>query len=110
MESVLGVDHRRELPKFPREDLGRAVSRRASCEAVAAGHASRPAVAVLADMFTNYGSPERGMAAIRVLRKCGYDVELTPSLPDGRAALSQGMIDTARHQADSDAANASPLP
>lgn len=39
------------------------------------------------------------MAAIRVLRKCGYDVELTPSLPDGRAALSQGMIDTARQQA-----------
>jgi len=39
------------------------------------------------------------MAAIRVLCKCGYDVELTPSLPDGRAALSQGMIDTARQQA-----------
>jgi Fe-S oxidoreductase len=39
------------------------------------------------------------MAAIRVLRKCGYNVVLTPSLPDGRAALSQGMIDTARQQA-----------
>src|SRR5262249_727417 len=56
-------------------------------------------VAMLADAFTNYGSPERGMAAIRVLRAIGVDVVLTPSIPDGRAALSQGMIDTPPHQA-----------
>ena len=99
MESVFGVDHRRELPKFPakswvdvyREDQRNGTSPQA---------ADRPALAVFADVFTNFGYPERGMAAIRVLRTCGYDVELTPSLADGRAALSQGMIDTARHNAD----------
>ena len=99
MQSVLGVDHRRELPKFPEKswvDLYRE-ERDAQVSTQAAG---RPALAVFADVFTNFGSPERGMAAIRVLRKCGYDVELTPSLPDGRAALSQGMIDTARQQAE----------
>jgi iron-sulfur cluster protein len=99
MESVLGVDHRRELPKFPEKswaDLYREEQRGEASPQTA----GRPALAVFADVFTNFGSPERGMAAIRVLRKCGYDVELTPSLPDGRAALSQGMIDTARQQAE----------
>jgi Fe-S oxidoreductase len=99
MESVFGVDYRRELPKFPEkswEDLYRE-ERRVETPPVVAG---RPPLAILADVFTNFGAPERGMAAIRVLRKCGYDVELTPSLPDGRAALSQGMIDTARQQAE----------
>ncbi len=98
MENILGVDHRRELPKFPEkswEELYREERRE-----TAPHNGARPKLAVFADVFTNYGSPERGMAAIRVLRKCGYDVELTASLPDGRAALSQGLIDTARQQAE----------
>jgi iron-sulfur cluster protein len=97
MESVFGVDRRRELPKFPDKswvDLYREEHRNG-----AVPQADRPALAVFADVFTNFGYPERGMAAIRVLQKCGYDVALTPSLPDGRASLSQGMIDTARQQA-----------
>ena len=98
MEAALGVDHRRELPKFPVKswvDLYREERHPG-----AGTHPdARPVLAVFADVFTNFGAPERGMAAIRVLRRCGYDVELTPSLPDGRAALSQGMIDTARQQA-----------
>ena len=103
MESMLGVDHRRELPKFPEKswvDLYREEPRPQRRPEASAQAGSLPSVSVLADVFTNFGSPERGMAAIRVLRKCGYDVELTPSLPDGRAALSQGMIDTARQQAE----------
>ena len=54
----------------------------------------RPGVVMLADVFTNYGSPERGMAAIRVLRALGLDVVLSPTMPDGRAAMSQGMMET----------------
>ena len=54
---------------------------------------------MLADVFTNYGAPERGMAAIRVLRAIGLDVVLSPAMPDGRAAMSQGMMDTAKRQA-----------
>ena len=54
---------------------------------------------MLADVFTNYGSPERGMAAIRVLRAVGLDVTLSPAMADGRAAMSQGMMETAERQA-----------
>ena len=80
----------------PGEDLGAIVSRRAGVRSPAT---VQPGLVMLADMFTNYGSPERGMAAVRVLRAIGLDVVLSPAMPDGRAAMSQGMIETARRQA-----------
>ena len=95
MEAVFGVDRRRALPEFPKktwESLHRE-------EKNVTPGTIRPGVVMLADVFTNYGAPDRGMAAIRVLRAVGLDVVLSPVLPDGRAAMSQGMIETARHQA-----------
>jgi iron-sulfur cluster protein len=97
MENVFGVDQRRGLPAFPAktwEQLFHEEQQRG----VKAG-TIEPGFVMLADTFTNYGSPERGMAAVRVLRAIGVDVVLSPSIPDGRAAMSQGMIDTARLQA-----------
>jgi iron-sulfur cluster protein len=95
MQGVFGVDRRRELPTFPRktwEQLYR--------EEKSPGPSTlQPGVVMLADIFTNYGSPERGMAAIRVLRAIGLDVVLSPAMPDGRAAMSQGMLGTAWRQA-----------
>jgi iron-sulfur cluster protein len=97
MENIFGVDQRRELPAFPTktwEQLFHEEDRRGAKAATV-----EPGVVMLADTFTNYGSPERGMAAVQVLRAVGVDVVLSPSIPDGRAAMSQGMIDTARSQA-----------
>ena len=95
-QDVLGIDSRREMPRFPSktwEQLYAAEPTPAKATIPGAG------VAVLADTFTNYGTPERGMAAVRLLRAIGLEVVLTQSLPDGRAAMSQGMIATAREQA-----------
>jgi iron-sulfur cluster protein len=106
MENVFGVDQRRELPPFPAktwEQLFR--DERPPTKAATIS----PGVAMLADTFTNYGTPERGMAAVRVLRAIGVDVVLTPSIPDGRAAMSQGMIATAREQARAMAAMLQPF-
>jgi iron-sulfur cluster protein len=96
MADVLGVDPRRELPSFPPKTWEQ-LFREEPAPSKASPNGTR--VVVLADTFTNYGSPERGMAAVRVLRAIGVDVVLTPSIPDGRAAMSQGMIETARVQA-----------
>jgi Fe-S oxidoreductase len=54
---------------------------------------------LFADVFTNYGTPERGLAALDVLEAIGVDIIVSPTSPDGRAALSQGMIATATRQA-----------
>ena len=96
MEDVLGVDHRRELPAFPAKTWEQLFREEPAASKAAA---IEPGIVMLADTFTNYGTPERGMASVRALRAIGVDVVLTPSIPDGRAAMSQGMIDTARQQA-----------
>src|SRR5208282_3059000 len=95
MESFFGVDRRRELPAFPKKTWEQLYRE----EKEARPGTLRPGVVMLADVFTNYGSPERGMAAIRVLRAVGLDVVLSPAMPDGRAAMSQGMMETAQRQA-----------
>jgi Fe-S oxidoreductase len=56
-------------------------------------------VVVFADVFTNYGLVHRGLATIEVLRALGVDVVVSEALPEGRAALSQGMIATAKEHA-----------
>ena len=96
LEKSFGVDSRRELPPFPARTWVQLFSDEPAPKLAKAPTAK---VAILADTFTNYGSPGRGMATVRVLRAVGVDVVLTPSIPDGRAAMSQGMIATARGQA-----------
>jgi len=100
MENVVGLDRRRKLPPFPPKTWEQLYRGRPSGEQARAAKSGSPDVLMFADVFTNYGSPERGMAAIRVLREVGVNVELSDSLPDGRAAISQGMIATARQQAN----------
>src|SRR5271157_2605064 len=95
MQSVFGIDRRRTLPAFPKKTWELLYRE----EKEVRPSTIQPGVVMLADVFTNYGAPERGMAAIRVLRAIGLDVVLSPAMPDGRAAMSQGMIETARRQA-----------
>ena len=95
LERFVGVDHRRELPPFAEKTLV-ALARSERFETKTA-HRGR--VAFFPDIFTNYGSSERGLAAIRVLRSVGVDVVLTEVSADGRASLSQGLIETAKQQA-----------
>ncbi|HVH88842.1 MAG TPA: LUD domain-containing protein [Terriglobales bacterium] len=96
MERVAGVDYRRELPPFATETLARA-ARKLPPPTKAP---RRGSVALFPDIFTNYGSPERGLAAIQVLQAIGIDVVLTEVSADGRASLSQGLIQTAKKQAE----------
>src|SRR5262249_32685464 len=96
METTVGLDRRREVQVFPRQSWVHVYRRKAKHAA------ARPPVAkavLVADVFTNYGSPARGMATLKVLQAAGIDVALSESLPDGRAALSQGLITTASRQA-----------
>jgi len=96
MESAVGLDRRRKVPEFPAKTWTQLYREEHAAHATQTGQAR---ALMFADVFTNYGSPERGMAAIHVLRQVGVEAELSQSLADGRAAISQGMIATARKQA-----------
>jgi len=99
MQALVGVDSRRALPPFPARTLVRA-AREAGAHARAASSPGRAAKAVLfADVYTNYGPAERGLATLKVLRALGADLVVSDAVPEGRAALSQGMIATARKHA-----------
>src|SRR5215470_5089540 len=96
LENTFGVDRRRELSPFPTKTWEQVFREEVPLKQATIAESR---IAILADTFTNYGTPERGMAVVAMLRAVGLDVVLTPSLPDGRAAMSQGMIATAREQA-----------
>jgi len=95
MERIAGVDQRRQLPPFAATTLVQAARKLSAPKATA--HRGR--IALFPDIFTNYGSPDRGIEAIEVLRAVGIDVVLTEVSADGRASLSQGLIQTAKKQA-----------
>ena len=90
MERWLGLDRRRSLPPFPKRTLERAAN------AEPLPHTERPLARAVffADVFTNYGLVQRGIAALRLFRDLGVDVVVSESIPEGRAALSQGLLRT----------------
>jgi iron-sulfur cluster protein len=95
MERWFGLDRRRALPPFSRRTLVR-VTR--ELERAPSGKPQTKAV-LFADVYTNYGLVEPGVAAIRLLRALDVDLTVSDAIPEGRAALSQGMIATATKQA-----------
>ena len=92
LERLFGLDCRRALPPFPRRTMTAAAQdqNQAPINDAVAG------VALFADVFTNYGMTGRGLAALRVLRAMKVEVVVTESIPEGRAALSQGLLRTAK--------------
>jgi iron-sulfur cluster protein len=98
LEQTLGVDRRRELPSFERESLVEWFADRGSTVAPAAADRQ---VALYPDAYTNYVRTDRGKAAVRVLESLGVHVEVPAAGESGRAPLSQGMVATARDNAES---------
>ncbi|MGZ4818043.1 MAG: LUD domain-containing protein [Terriglobales bacterium] len=94
MEMVVGLDHRRDLPPFAKPTLVEAAKTNATRIP-----APKAKAVLFADIFTNYGSPSRGLATLKVFQSLGIDVVVSETCPDGRAAISQGMIATAARQA-----------
>ena len=90
MDRFVGIDSRRALPTLANETLVEWAKSRPNPNPGADRE-----VVLYPDLYTNYFSPERGRAAVRVLESLGVAVRV-PSVPEsGRAPLSQGMIDTA---------------
>src|SRR5215470_6910281 len=97
LERLFGLDRRRTLPPLPQKTLVAAAGREPKSTERRASPVAR--AALFADVFTNYGIAARGLATLRVLRALNVDVIVTESQPEGRAALSQGLIATATEYA-----------
>lgn len=93
MEKVTGIDRRRSLPPFARPTFETWFRKRRS-EAGARGK-----VILFHDTFMNYNYPEIGKAAVTVLERAGYDVQLVEKRCCGRPMISKGMLEAARANA-----------
>ena len=106
MSWAVGLDRRRKLPlpgrsrlaDWHRERGGTVLQTRAEAEALTPDPGRSPVILV-ADCHMDYLDVDVGKASILVLEKLGFDVLLVAGHCCGRAALSQGMLGTARQQA-----------
>src|SRR5580658_3150275 len=95
MEKWFNVDRRRALPPFPKHTF----VQEADSITPPSSKGREIKVVIFADAFTNYGMTSRGVATLKVLREMGADVIVSECVPEGRAAMSQGMIATAKQHA-----------
>jgi FAD/FMN-containing dehydrogenase/Fe-S oxidoreductase len=91
-EKMAGIDRRRSLPLLHANHFRRWHARHAA--APAAGRFGR--VMLLADCFTSYYEPEIGRAAVNVLERAGYTVELARLTCCCRPMISKGMLESSR--------------
>jgi iron-sulfur cluster protein len=106
MSWLVGLDRRRRLPlpgrtrlaDWHREQGGTVLQTRTEAQAFTPDLDRNPLVLV-ADCHMDYLDVDVGKAAVTALEKLGFEVALVAGQCCGRAALSQGMLGTAREQA-----------
>ncbi|MDT7794079.1 MAG: hypothetical protein QOD59_3515, partial [Mycobacterium sp.] len=96
LDRVLGITAARPLPVFQQDSLLRWFRRhqRALPRVKAAG-----TVTWLADSFTTFTEPHIGKAAIELLERSGWRVELAGGGCCGRSSMSKGLLDDAKKKA-----------
>ena len=117
LEKTLGVSAKRSLPHYTRERFDRWFAKQEQRNG--ANH-PRGKVILWDDTFVRYHEPHIGVAAVKVLKALGFEVELIKNRKCcGRPAFSQGNLDTAaeagQHNVDllmssQPLSNASPMP
>lgn len=95
MEKAMGIDRRRQLPKFSRVTLAKRFAKRGPSQV------SNPVrkVAFFTDLFANYNDPDLGMAAIECLEARGCEVVIPPQKGCGYPYIGYGDLKKARKAA-----------
>jgi FAD/FMN-containing dehydrogenase/Fe-S oxidoreductase len=92
LEKMVGIDRRRSLPPLHRKHFRHWFARHTPDPAAGrSGH-----VLLLADCFTTYNEPSIGRAAVHVLERAGYTVELADLICCGRPMISKGFLHQTR--------------
>ncbi|MFQ5412473.1 MAG: (Fe-S)-binding protein, partial [Phycisphaerae bacterium] len=104
-ERLFGLDRRMEPPRLAsstfRHWFTTSRSHRTETDVQqSTGPDERPPVVYFVDTWTNFFTPEVGIATVRVLEALGHRVIVPPTACCGRPALSQGLLDKAARQAE----------
>jgi FAD/FMN-containing dehydrogenase/Fe-S oxidoreductase len=91
-KKLLGLDPRRSLPEWKSRTFAHWAGRHAK-------PASAKRVTFFNDTFTNHYDPEIGIAAVEVLERGGYTVDVIRPGCCGRPLISKGLLAEARAQA-----------
>ena len=93
LEKSLRISHHRTFPPFASQPFRRQYARLRR-------RSEGDRVVLFVDTFVNFNHPEIGLAAVAVLEVAGYQVVLAPRQTCcGRAMISKGLLQRARHQA-----------
>lgn len=101
MEGMAGIDRRRSLPEWHRDHFRKWFFRRTPPARAVGESTHRPGgrgsrrVVLLDDCFTTFQEPNIGRAAVTLLERAGFTVELA-GVCCGRAMLSKGFLNDAR--------------
>ncbi len=92
LELTAGIDRRRSLPRLHFQHFRRWFARHERAPEAGA----RGKVVLLDDCFNTYNEPAIAQAAVRVLERAGYEVELAGLLCCGRPMISKGFLTQTR--------------
>ncbi len=104
MEHLYGLDRRVPPPRFARQTFRAWFGRRNAAADSAAGGRNvahgrpvgrRTRVVYFADTWTNFYTPQVGVAAVSVLEALGWEVIVPPTVCCGRPLISKGLLDEA---------------
>lgn len=89
---LIGVHEGRSVPAIARESFGTWAKR----HEFAADDSAMGKCVLFNDSFTHFNDPHVGRAAVTVLERVGYEVEVTDGIQSGRTQLSKGLVRRAR--------------
>jgi len=97
LDKTVGFEKERPMPEFSSYTLEKLYNR--YIKKNKQNFSSELKVILFPDVFTNYNNAYIGMSVVNVFNKLGINIQLAESLDDGRALLSQGLVEQAQSQA-----------
>ena len=96
LKKFSGFARERSLPKLQSQTLNHWFAKHKPH----ANAGSRGKVNLFCDEFTNFNDTQVGIATVELLERLGFAVEIPAQVQSGRAAISKGLLETAKNCAE----------
>lgn len=99
-EGIVGFEMKRTIPKFAGRTFARQFKNHKKLHSRIPNEKLQSQKLILfGDVYTNYNNPHVGIAVINVFEELGIAITAGKVMEDGRAAQSQGLVDSAKKSA-----------